>query len=53
MITENLVNYLLLFILICSQTDYQLSWNLVSETAALATALRGEIAPVEGGMRGE
>lgn len=35
-----------------SQVDYQLCWNLISETAALATALRGEIAPAEDGMRG-
>lgn len=33
--------------------DFQLAWNIVSETAALATALRGEIAPAEGGQRGE
>jgi len=31
--------------------DHQLAWNIVSETAALATALKGEIAPSEDGQR--
>ncbi|CAD6568982.1 MAG: hypothetical protein CYPHOPRED_003010 [Cyphobasidiales sp. Tagirdzhanova-0007] len=31
--------------------DYQLAWNVVSETAALSTALKGEIVPTEDGQR--
>jgi len=34
-----------------SAVDHQLAWNVISETAALATALRGEIAPSEDGQR--
>lgn len=34
-----------------SAVDAQLAWNIVDETAALATALKGEIVPVEAGQR--
>ena len=36
---------------VCRNLDWQLAWNLVSETAGLATALRGEIVPAEDGQR--
>lgn len=31
--------------------DWQLTWNVISEVAALSTALKGEIVPVEHGGR--
>lgn len=35
----------------CSVVDWQLGWNVISETAALATALHGSIVPSEDGQR--
>jgi acyl-CoA reductase-like NAD-dependent aldehyde dehydrogenase len=34
-----------------SAVDWQLGWNVISETAALATALHGSIVPSEDGQR--
>lgn len=34
-----------------SVVDWQLGWNVISETAALATALHGSIVPSEDGQR--
>lgn len=33
----------------CRNIDWHLTWDIISETAALATALRGEMPPVEHG----